>query len=169
MRSPADHVSWFCALLLAGFTAAGCGGSGSQDASDGGVSFQPIVEAKCEWDTRCGRGDCYRQICSAPILRAEAVAAAVRCYKTLACDEDTDLCEELAAYNQVSNARQDIDSCLKRYRASCSSYTDIDAGLCLGYPLLIPSKRAEFDQCFEQGTCAEPCLMAVEALCTPQE
>jgi hypothetical protein len=164
MRIAGNRGPWFCGLFLACFAlVAGCGGSGKHD--DGGVTAEAIIEAQCAWETRCGRGPCYRPVCNFPVMRTEAVAAAVRCYKTLACDGDSDECEELAAYNTVPNAKADIESCLDRYSASCPQYSDIDVGLCLGYPLLIPSKQAEFNQCFEQGICAEPCLIAVGSLC----
>lgn len=175
MRVAGGTSPWVRVFLFACFTiATGCGDSGKGDDGVGGngssgVTLQPMVDAECAWEKRCGPGPCYLPVCDAPIFRAEAVTAAVRCFETLACDGDSDQCAEVAAWNQVPNAEADISSCLNRYSASCPEYSDIDVSLCLGYPLLIPSKKAEFDQCFEQGTCAEPCLIAIGSLCTPQE
>ena len=165
MRTNGGHGPWPGCFSLACFAiAAGCGGGGGSSDSSG-VTMQPIQAADCAWRSRCALGDCAARTCDAPILRANAVAAAVRCYESLACDGSDDDCE-LAAFEQVPNAEADIDSCLQSYRASCPQCSDIDESLCLAYPLLIPSKQAEFHQCFEQSTCAESCIAGVAALCS---
>ncbi len=175
MRVGGGLSPWMRSLLLVCFTLiAGCGGSGGGNGGRGdggntgaaGVTMQPVFDADCAWRSRCGLGSCEPRTCNSAIVRAEAVESATRCYETLACDGHDDQCE-LAALQQVPNAEKDIDSCIQRYRQSCPQYSDIDESLCLTYPWLIPSKQTELNQCFEQGTCAESCLMAVAAVCSP--
>lgn len=148
----------------------GCGGSGNAGRGDGGnsgpgVTLQTMSDAECGWRARCNLGPCSPQSCSAAIYRADALAAAVRCFERLSCDGRDDDCQ-LAALETTPDPETVIDSCIERYHSSCPQYSDIDESLCIVYPLLIPSKQAEFNQCFDQGTCAEQCLQAVAALCS---
>ncbi len=148
----------------------GCGGGedsnglGDGGTSGSGATLQALSDAECAWRTRCDRGTCHAQKCSAPIYRADAVAAAARCYDQLACDGSDDQCE-LAALQTTPDPETVINSCITRYGSSCPQYSDIDESLCIAYPLLTSSKQAEFDQCFQQGTCAEQCLQAIAVLC----
>jgi hypothetical protein len=164
--SPRCFAFACCAVVV------GCGGDGSGGAppdlpgtGTSGATFQQLHDVNCAWISQCGRGSCIPQTCNVPILRANAVAAAIQCYETLSCEGSDDDCE-LAAWEQVPSAEADIESCLQSYHGSCPEYSDIDESLCLVYPLLIPSAQAEFRRCFESATCAEPCLQTVSALCS---
>jgi hypothetical protein len=164
MRVDGRHSRWIRGFFLAGCALAlGCGDGGSSAAP---VTLQAMSDAECVWRTRCNLGSCNPKSCSAAIYRADALAAAVRCFEKLTCEGRDDDCQLAALETATSDPETVIDSCIQRYRTSCPQYSDIDESLCIVYPLLVPAKQTEFNQCFDQGTCAEQCLQAVAALCT---
>ncbi len=153
-------ITLVCSGLLA---AGGCGGgSDNYTAVDCFASSQ----ARCDWFEKCqdpnAQGCMDHCECGPAIYRSDVIDTIAKCYESLACDKDDDVCETAGLKHVGMNASLDaVNSCIEAYHQSCPEYSDIDESVCWSVPMLVPEGKEQLLACFDGLTCGEDCAYEV--------